>query len=549
MLKLTENNLLDEQTRKELIESFGDGHAMKRKLNAYKAYQCLKDKTKDYVLEQLLMQFENDTVYEMQYSVSNISILRKVISKLARVYNNGVKRTMPTDTETQMIEAMAKELDFNQVMKKANRYQRTFKNALVYVRPVKEEFDKMAVKVEVKAPFSYDVIEDPNDPTKPLAVILSDFIPPSAPVLRVPIRGGKDDDGTIYPRTVMSYSPTQAGVNEDDNREFIWWTKNFHFTTDAKGKIISIANSIDDVKNPLGVLPFVVLAEEQDGCFWAEGGEDLVEAGISINVMLTNTKHVGISQGYGQLYMSGKNLPKAVKVGPNHCVQMEYAEGEPTPAIGYLNSNPPLSDLKALIEMETALMLTTNNLSTAGFSTSLGSGTDFASGIALMIDKSESVEDVQEQAQLFIDEEPEIWALIGLWHGALKSAGVLVEDQAALPMPQDPSEVVVSFPSPKIPMSEKEELEVIEKRRDLGLNTEAELLMRDDPSLTLEEAEAKLQKIKDEKQAKMQDAVNAANAVGAPNGDQSQASGGDANQNNNDVGVDGGVGLAGKNQS
>lgn len=551
----SEADILDIEKRAALIKHFADQKNQRRKDDAFKAYECLKDKTINYVMELLCKQFDLSTVQEMQYAMSNISILRKVIDKLAKVYSNGAKRTMKNETDTKAIEAASEYLKMNSAMKKANKYFRTFKNTLAYVRPMKngEAYD---IRVEIKPPFSYDAVENPDNPELPLAIVLSDYIPTRKPLYAL---GDAAVAGRQMPAVrelhqinmpIQQTMPTTgimgAAGQDEDKREYIWWSEHYHLTTNAKGEIIN--NEDGEVGNPIEELPFVNFAGEQDGCFWAEGGSDLVTTGIGINVALTNIEHIGNTQGYGQLYMTGKDLPKSVKTGPNHCVQLEQADkDEPTPTIGFLNSGAPIGDLKSIIEMKVALMLTTNNLSTSGFATSLSGGKDFASGIALMIDKSESVEDVKEQSEAFVQNEPLVWVLFYKWLDAYRSAGKLTDEAKALKTVKKPETVQLAFPSPAPLVSETDELAAIEKRKELGLNTMLELIMRDDPSLTEEEAQAKLDKIKAEKEANMQDAMGATdpnadpNATGDMNGNQGQKSGGLGGQDNNNSGLGSGA--------
>ena len=528
---MNEDEILDEAVRKKIIEEFiDDGANETRKAEAFKAHECLKDKTVNYVLDLLLKQFEAKTVHEMQYATANISFFRKVIEKLAKVYSLGVKRTLDGKKDTQNLEAIAKILEFDDAMKKINRYFRAFKNTLAFPHPVELEDGKFTLTVDALPPFMYDVIENPKNKKLPLVVILSDYVPkrPTLYAIGDAARAGRPAAPELTDKQIKngegvltrSYNPTAAKKKEkalaakEDGRHFVWWSKNYHFTTNVKGKIVGEVEPGN--KNVLGELPFVNFAGDQDNCFWADGGEDLVDAGIKINTMITNVQHVAITQGYGQLFMTGKNLPKAVKTGPNHCVQLEQAEGEPAPQIGFINSNPPLAELKNLIEMYVALMLTTNNLSTSGFALSLQGGRDFASGVALMIDKSESIEDVGEQQAVFVKNEPKIWSKLKRWYEVYKAKGLLAEEVDSLKFPSEPESLTLQFPSPKPVLSEKEQLEILEKRKELGLNTEIEILMRDDPSLTEEAAEKKLAAILEEK-IKAQAAM-VANAAGLADG-------------------------------
>lgn len=531
----SEADLLSAEIRQKVLKHFDTcPNNQARKAEAFKGYECLKDKTHLYVLDLLKKQFDPETVTEMEYAISNISIFRKIIEKLAKVYSNGAKRTMKSEADTKKIEEAAKVLEIDTAMKKANRYFRAFKNTLVQVLP-KKVGAEYRIAVSVLPPFHYDVIEHPDNPEEPLAVIISDYTP-SRPTLYHKgdpgVRSGKSIEGEV-----RAYDARPANASED-RREFIWWTNGFHFTTNAKGEIIN-APETGDVANPIGELPFVNFAGDQDGCFWAEGGHDLIDTGVKVNVDLTNIKHIGCSQGYGQLYMTGKNLPKAIKVGPNHCVQLEHESEDPTPTIGYLNSNPPLEELKSIVEMQVALMLSTNNLSTSGFSTSLQNSKDFASGIALMIDKSESVEDVNDQAQIFIRKEPHVWAKVAAWLEVYRSRGLLVEEQKKLKLPKDFTALMLAFPAPQPIITESEELDVIQKRKDLGLNTMVELLMRDDPSLTEEQANEKLAKIQEEKKANAAaSGMPTPDAEGGMNGNQSKEGDRVAGEDGDNLGVD-----------
>lgn len=541
-----ENDILDQATRKKLIEEWDSSNNLNRKAQAFKAYECLKDKTINYVLDLLLKQFDFETVVEMQYAMSNISIFRKVVSKLAKVYSHGVKRTMPAGEEqTKKLETFATYLNMNQAMTKANKYFRAFHNTMVYVRPIGID-DKFDLRIEALPPFSYDVVEDPQDPTKAMAVVLSDYMPKRPTMYSLgdasrANRGFGEVRNVDAPVQDFSAPTGNTGgpSSPSDSREFIWWTKNYHFTTDVKGQIIAPVGQ--EPNNPIMTLPFVNLVAEQDGQFWSEGGKDLIDTGISVNVGLTNIKHAGFSQGFGQLFMTGKDLPKSIKTGINHCVQLEqHDKDDPAPQIGFLQANPMLDSLKSILEMEVALMLTTNNLSTSGFATTLQGGTNFASGIALMIDKSESVEDVEEQSAVFVEKEPFVFDLAGSWMTYYSKTEELTGDAAAIQIPDNLKTEQTKFPSPKPVMSELELLDIFQKRKDMGINTMVEIVMRDDPSLSQDEAKAKIEGILAEKANRSAAFMKPVQPVGVMDGNKDNGDNGDDRGNIGDNNTDGG---------
>lgn len=503
-----ETDLLKPEVRKQIINEIEGHENLTRKFQAFKRYQCYKDKTNHYVVELLLRQFDQETVEEMRYALSNISIVKKVIDKLARVYNNGVERTITGDEKaTQNLKTLEKRLDVNTAMKKTNRFLKLEKNVDLFVKPCPVYNEngtqaKWTPKLEALLPFLYDVVEDYYDRTKAMCVVLSDYQPPAttlanmdgkrsplplAAVTDVAKADGKD-------QMIADSAADQKNFN-GNQKQYVFWSKNFHFTCDANGEIVADEKNPEN-KNPLGVFNHINFAIDQDGAFWAEGGDDLIDGAILINGLITHTMHVGTVQGYGQFYMVGENLPRSIKVGPTKAIIAEYKKEEQAkPEMGFLNANPQLDSLRGLIEMYIALYLTTNNLSTSGVSTQLSGGQTLPSGVALILDKAESLEDVQDQRQVFIDKEPDIFEAINALLKAYGEAN-LVEEMKGLQLPDNfKQNFNVKFHDPTPIMSEQEKLANLKTRQELGIDTMLSLLMKDDPSLDEKQAEEKLMKL------------------------------------------------------
>ena len=500
----TESDLLDPATRKQIILEIEGRENQTRKFEAYRRYQCYKDKTSQYVVDLLLRQFDTETVEEMRYCLSNISIVKKVIDKLARVYNHGVEREISGDEDaTKRLKDMEKRLDLNSVMKKTNRFLKLTKNVDLFVKPcpvygqTKADL-KWTVKLEALVPYLYDVVEDYYDRSKSIAVILSDYQPPYSNLAFL--------DGKRSPlpaATVPTVAPdgkdqiiadSKVDHNQGQPKTYVFWSKSFHFTCDANGEIIPDETNPNSL-NPLKVFNHINFSIDQDGGFWAEGGDDLVDGAVLINAMVTHTLHVGTVQGYGQFYMTGENLPRSVKVGPTKAIIAEYKKDEQAkPEMGFLNASPQLGDLQSLIEMYIALYLTTNNLSTSGVATQLSGSQTLPSGIALIIDKAESMEDTQDQRQVFLDREPKVIGAINAALVAFESH--IVDELKDLKLPEGwEKNFNVKFHDAVPIMSESEKLGIMKAREELGIDTMISLLMKDDPTLTEEQAEEKLKKI------------------------------------------------------
>jgi uncharacterized protein YlxP (DUF503 family) len=191
--------------------------------------------------------------------------------------------------------------------------------------------------------------------------------------------------------------------------------------------------------------------------------------------------------------MRGKNLPRNIKIGPSKAILMEYQEGEPAPDLGFATASPQIDALRNLVESYIALLLTTNNLSTSAVSSSLSNSTA-PSGIAMVIDKAESMEDVNDQRQIFIDNEPAIWRKINKWIGVYGDS--LVDGLKGLSLPENFEEdFVLIFNEAPVIVSESEKLANLKARKELGIDSMVDLIMKDNPSFSMEQAEEKLKNI------------------------------------------------------
>jgi hypothetical protein len=196
--------------------------------------------------------------------------------------------------------------------------------------------------------------------------------------------------------------------------------------------------------------------------------------------------------------MRGKNLPRNIKIGPSKAILMEYQEGEPAPELGFATASPQIDALRGLVESYIALLLTTNNLSTSSVSSSLNGQSAAPSGIAMVIDKAESMEDVNDQRQIFIDNEPAIWRKINKWLAVYGDA--MVDGLRGLSLPENFEDgFVIHFNEAPVILSEAEKLANLKARKELGLDTMIDLVMKDNPSFSYEQAEEKLKQILEEK--------------------------------------------------
>ncbi len=514
-----EKDILLEAFRKQVLDEMVNGpENLNRKNYELRKHEIYRDMNSKWVLDALIREnYKPSTIAQMANRATNVSICRKIVNKLAQAYMGGVSRELPDDEKSQeAIGELAEYLDFDSVMKKADRYRQLFRNTEVMIVPkvdsTDEEEKKYYLCPKVLAPWEYDVIEDPDDLTKKKVLILADF--PERQSFQVPLSGvdavrasqGFRNVNAINLGASDGKDQTIADSGDDkgnEKREFIWWSDNYHFTTDINGKIIKSPGA--GHVNPIGRLPSVTVCGDQDGNFWAQGGDDIIDGSILINKLLTDINFISFVQGWGQLVITGKDLPNRIEGGPDNALVFEVREGDPAPNVFFATSNPPIDKWLETVRMSLAMILSTNNLSPRSISASLDVS-NAASGVAILIDQSEVTTDIEDVQKIFQDKEPEIWEVIRRWHGYYYGLKALNEELTEI-APFENADVKLKFHAVKPVVTEKEKLEAIKLRKELALNTQAELLMIDNPDLTKEEAEEKADAANKERQENQAEAM------------------------------------------
>lgn len=508
MLLTNEEQILDVSFRLKVIKEINGQENTDRKKKSFKKYELYKDKIKKYLEEAFKKEgLKPETIALMMNRSTNVAVVRKVVNKLARSYSSGVIRAGESESETKQINQYSDLLDLNKQMKKADRYRELYKNAMIQVLPEYDsESERYEITTRVLSPWQYDIIEDHKDRENAKVLILSDYYgedaaamwPGSIEQTRTHQRSTLEQSNGVY--DIIADSAQDQGSKK---KTYIWWSKNFHFTTDINGNIIGEL-SPDDLLNPINEETFLTVADDQDGFFWADGGDDLIDGAILVNQLMTDMNSIAYIQGYGQLVVTGKNLPERFTMGPHNALVFDYdeAKGEPKPEVTVINANPPLDSWMKAIEQYVALILSANSLSPATLSTTLNAN-NFPSGIAMLIEMSEASNDVNDEQKKFADIEKKLWPKLAQWHNLYYSKNLLTDESKEIGVMSEDIKLKIKFLDPKPATSEKDKLEAIKQRKELGINTLVELIQIDNPSLSSEDAKAKMEEIKLEKETNL----------------------------------------------
>lgn len=520
-----EEEILNVDFRAKVIQEIEGPENVARKAEMKKRYEIYKDNVAPYVLDKLNEESsDKKAVNEAVNRTAGISFTREMVEKKAMVYKDGVSRVITPQNEAvqKQTEALTDLLNVNSKMKKVNKYEELFKNALVSILPYESPMEpgKSSLFMSCYQPYLYDVIEDKTNPEIARVIILSYYSQGQQTNYKAPNEAGNREAPARYVGTgrhndgvdqIIADSPEDEGAGQ---KKFIWWSHKFHFTTNAKGEILP-GHQDKSLLNPIGILPFYNFAKDQDGRFWALGGNDIIDACVLLNLLFTDMFYIAKYQGMGIGYMFGKGVPKNMKVGPASFVSLEVKDGDPTPQLGFATSNPPLDMHISMIKEYLMLVLLTNKLNPGN-----AASANNTSGIHEIIKRSENMDDIEDQREIYLDGEPYLYKVMFAWQNLYYDREALSESFAEIGKIPDGYKVKPKFKDAQVYMSEKEKLEVIEKRLMLELDTKIDAIMRDNPEMTKEEAKEKLKEIIEEKLIESSERLK--NAMGGDNGDKTQ---------------------------
>lgn len=482
-----EEELLDIDFRKKIIEEIEGEENVARKRESYKRYEIYRDRIKKYILENLLLEMDEETVNEMQSRIATVNMYKKMVQKKARVYKEApVRKSLAKEDE--YIKSLADLLNLNTNMKKLNRYVEAFRNAAVYVKPYIDHMKdgKWSYMLDVLAPHQFDVIEDQDNPSMVRAVVLSHYH-------RDSVNYNYDDPQSRQKAGLASNFRDGDNRNQviadspadEDKKEYVFWTKNYHFTCNNKGEIVS--DEKQNPTNPIGMLPFEFFSKDQDGSFWSVGGEDIIEGSILINTLLTDIYFIAKIQGMGLFYLFGKNVPKKLKIGPNRAITMEVEGDDPTPQIGFASSNPPIESHMRMVEQYVAFLLSTNDLGVNSIQGKLDANTA-SSGIQEIIQNSEPMTAIEDEQEQYRDKEPNILKIANQWQKVYMDSETGLSSAYSDIGFSDMVDYDLDFEVPTHFSSESERLDSVKKKMDMQIINRVDAYIQENPDASREEA-------------------------------------------------------------
>lgn len=475
-------DLLDIEVRAQVLADIHSEDNRSRKREHQKRFDVYRDRQDRYILERLEREFDTDTVDDMR-KIFSINLSKRIVDEMSSIYNKPPMRQWsategePDEAQMEQLEMLYEKSKVNQAMRKANKlYNNHDQCALMCVPDMKG-----GIKVKALPPMHYDVIPDYRNPEMAYAYILNVWDYDLHKTAR---------DNTREPTQLNRYQSNDrqnqkiADVNDRDAllERYIVWTPEWHFVMDGKGNYVANEDGQDFIPNPIGMLPFVDIANDKDFEFFVRYGSNITAFALDFGMVLSDLSNTIRLQNYSQAIISSIKKPTKQRVGPQEIMWLKKDPNLPPGSQAEFQFASPSPDLAGSLEfLESLLRLF---LSSRGIDPTTISGRSegrtFGSGVERLLAMLDKFEATRADFDLFKNVEMELYKIITAWSNALQNTTgetELMEELQGATIGED-TFLDLKFEEPGAVMTEQEKREAIKMDVESGFMSRIEAIMK-----------------------------------------------------------------------
>jgi hypothetical protein len=434
---------------------------LNRKRRAWISNQIREGALWQYVRERIKQMYPKN--YSL-YTISEYSILKKVVDKKARAYKKQpIRKTDSDDTYPMLV----KEWGLDQAMATLDQEYCEHKYGLLAALMDVDAQGNPIHKFFACSPWEFDCVFDADGNLK---IVVLSYAPQYVK------NTATDGVNTL----IAEQGSTDEGANK---RVYTFWTANEHFQVNVSGpmgdinrtKIETVFTDSNGV-NPYGVLPFVYCPMTMDVNYPVASPlpSQTVELNALMSVYLTSANmQIGtlvlkypsdqpINTVSGSLY-STISLP-----------QSKNPDDKTTDAT-YIAPTPNLAGHKDAVMTYAQAILDEQGITQSA----IAGNQEFSSGLDRLIAQADVQEVIESNQELYRKVEQVVFEIVKA-------------QRERVAMPISAEELTVIYQRPKVLVSDSEILDNIAKMKNLGIFQDYELLQAFDPNLTEDQAKEKI---------------------------------------------------------
>lgn len=465
-------DILDINVRKKIIQNIMAQENVERKSQSLRDTEVYNGNIEPYVYDRMFERGYSPSTMQQTPIVSTINTCKRVVDQTGSIYKEAPTRVFHnvSDEQAMELEETYESMWFDSKMATSNRYFKLQQQNHVIVLPKNDSLHMRVIKNH-----QLDVIPNHINPEIADIYILTGF-DKSQSTLR---QDDSENGGDGFNSDIADQDDYKKAMTRH-----VWWSKDYHFVTDGNGDILSAGDDIQ-VDNPIGMIPIVEISEDKDLVYFIQNESVDSRFCVQYNEALSNQNMVVLMQGFSQAVMLSPEelMPESITIGPTKILKLiTKGDIEGDTDFKFVTPNADLDGVRAHTESLLAQYLSSKGIKpdTVTGQTSAQSATSGVERLLAMVEKFEaSKQDIARYKQA----ERELFKVIKMWLGEL----------GILQLPED-ADVSVKFAEPTAILSEIEELDIIERRMDLGLMTKEQAYARLE-DMSIEEAKDALNDI------------------------------------------------------
>ena len=455
-------DLTKSDERRNVIDAIELEENITRKRFGQRQFDCYRDRQDRYIQEKLKQEFDLDSVTEMR-QINSINLTKRIVDAESSVYDREPERMFSgaSDNELDQINNLYHYSKANSKYKIANRYYNLQDQGTIYVIP-----QNGYVQLRPLPTHAFDVIPDCDDPEKAYAYILNTW--------DLDLRNSYQRQNVTSEQQRYKLNDNMNSTIADDSdrqkamKRLIVWTPEITYTMDGHGEIKG-----EILENPIKRLPFIDFALEKDNQFFVRRGSSTTQFAIDMGVILSDIATTNRNQSFGQGVVTSETQPKMVKTNHNKWLWLPMNPDRPElkPSLDFVNPNADVMSGLELVKVLINMFLSSKGLDTSVISgdaqiNSASSGIEF---LLRMIDKFQAS---QDDFDIFRWVEWQAYTLMRDWSNVsqeFNEGPLALKDDLKIATISDSVDFDIKFAGPEAIKSDKEKLDEIERKLDLGL--------------------------------------------------------------------------------
>ncbi len=414
----------------------------------------------EYVLADLKVQLSEKSYETAQSRVPAINVLKRIVDKLSKIYLIPPKREMVggSEADNRKLSEFTDKIGLNEAGQDANEIFNLAKS--VAIEPY---LDKGKPCLRVLPPNQFFVVsKDPVNPMRPTHFVKI---------------MGKTKVGAEEREVMFAYTDTEFQI--------------FDSAGEARPELMRKYQN--DGKNLFGAIPFVYINRSKYRLIPTQDTDTLSMTKL-IPILLTDATFASMFQSFSILYgidVDDENLT----MSPNAFWRFKSKGDDTKPEVGSIKPEADTDKILGLAKTLLALWLESKNIKPGSVGTLTTENA--ASGIAKMIDESDTSEDRKIQANIFAPAEEELLSLlINKMHPVWKGDKDYIHRSETFGANLDFNS---TFPEQKPVLDQTKLLDDELKKLDKGLTTKKRALKKIEPDMTDLEIDQVLTEIDEEK--------------------------------------------------